>query len=1578
MEKSLTISKKSLPLTSMQYESLRVLGLKHIQELSGKLWTDYNTHDPGVTMLEVLSYVLTDLGYRVNYKIQDILAQDPEAAGAPELKNFYTAGQILPSAPVTLNDFRKLMMDVEVVDDSGDEPAYAGVKNAWIQMATDAEQKIYVDQKKSLLSLDEVSGLTTQDSFYVKNLYDVLLEFDETDELGDLNANTIESELVIYSHAPEPGIEGLTFSIKIEFPHWEDYSVNWSDPVSVQANIGVVTVKVYDLPERYTLEAIVSNKNEIILKGTKETGGTVSNIDGLNALMDQLKDSMFGTDGMLQLYLKKVEKIHQIVDAVKATLHANRSLCDDFFRFNALKVEEILLCADIELEQAADVEEVEARIFKNIGDFLSPQVNFHTLDEMLDKCNDAPRYEISNIITTKKVFTVTGKPVEDFNKDDTITVIGSGKNDGEYTLCCIRENRDDPAFTDLEVSESIDSTDFDEGAYLIRGSTGDADCLSVDRIFEGPKLKHGFIDDEELKAAARRKVIRVSDLIRIIMDVEGVHAVRSIQIANRPQDNNENIESKSVKWCLELHMEENYVPRLHIDDSKLTHYKDQLPFLANRTEVKTLIEELKSGDRPQKLRYPLMDISVPWGNFRDIEKYTSLQEDFPLLYGIGSEGIPGLNSLTGSDKTGRQTEVNQLKAFLLFFDQLLANYLSQLAHTKELFSMNGEKDKFGNYLIDRTYFTQALDTVIPDAGPLFADKAGYPAALQQIAEDKPLYEKRRNKFLDHLLGRFAETFTDYAMLSFKVSGSKAAAELIEDKLRFLNAYPSLSHNRGKAFNYLHPCRVWHVDNVPGLEKRVSLLAGIEERSPLVLRFGKNFTIVSPATAGSTFGLQISDDSANVMFEAGGFVSDDDARAATEAIIVVGLSKENFRIVESDGTFLIELRCDSGLTATSHRTDFTSDAPGGDADQLIDETIRVLEREFFSNPEANRKNLACPLQNYFKVKLLANMGANPPTCTITYSLYAEAFTFTTERELLTGSLTIEAKAGDPEAEVLKKGQEQVYKVLWDVINNGMAEGHYFFIPETAPYTSPYLFVIRDRHGLEIARSIAHDFNDLLATEIGSLVSAKILVSGSTANDGEYTVSTATADGPFVKISVSPAPTPPVFDGRLSWTESFAIIAIDPQAHCIEVSRDLSRVLAAGASVSIEGSDSNDGSYTILKLEVTGGITRVFVKETIPAGEPSGKLVYTKIFEITGLDGTSFTIRGLADRQAVSEMKTFIEKTFFKHEGMHVLEHVLLRPRINEPLFLEMTGTVLQEGLAGEGELYFQKTVPVLSTDSANSTVTVAGDIAGQLTGSLFSIGGGSLNDGDYLLFLKTFDGTNTVLTTDTQQSSILYDLPDGSQPAGQVIFTKKTTVNGISASAKQIVVSDTDALALSAGDVIEIKGSSNNANNFRFSVLTVAQNGSDIEISVDKVEQIVQDALLPINLDQDCQSCQIKDPYSFVATVVLPYWPCRFINMDFRKFMERTLRKEAPAHVLLSICWIDCRQMSEFELKYKAWLLESGKPEPDKAVLSEKLSELIGILTKIRNVYPTGTLHDCEEDENLEGAIILNNSVLGTF
>ncbi|OMP79591.1 hypothetical protein, partial [[Flexibacter] sp. ATCC 35208] len=62
-----------------------------------------------------------------------------------------------------------------------------------------------------------------------------------------------------------------------------------------------------------------------------------------------------------------------------------------------------------------------------------------------------------------------------------------------------------------------------------------------------------------------------------------------------------------------------------------------------------------------------------------------------------------------------------------------------------------------------------------------------------------------------------------------------------------------------------------------------------------------------------------------------------------------------------------------------------------------------------------------------------------------------------------------------------------------------------------------------------------------------------------------------------------------------------------------------------------------------------------------------------------------------------------------------------------------------------------------------------------------------------------------------------------------------------------------------------------------------------------------------------------DPYSFIATVVLPAWPERFRKDGNRQVIENMLQREAPAHVLLRITWLMPKEFCQFESYYKQWI-----------------------------------------------------------
>lgn len=108
------------------------------------------------------------------------------------------------------------------------------------------------------------------------------------------------------------------------------------------------------------------------------------------------------------------------------------------------------------------------------------------------------------------------------------------------------------------------------------------------------------------------------------------------------------------------------------------------------------------------------------------------------------------------------------------------------------------------------------------------------------------------------------------------------------------------------------------------------------------------------------------------------------------------------------------------------------------------------------------------------------------------------------------------------------------------------------------------------------------------------------------------------------------------------------------------------------------------------------------------------------------------------------------------------------------------------------------------------------------------------------------------------------------------------------------------------------------------------------------------ALLPVCLDADCETCGEDDPYSFRLTFVMPGWMQKFRNLNFRKYAERIIRTETPAHLLPKICWVGneiyrgkdetdgiiCQMLALLKLHY------SGSP------LSADINENDRLLTKL--------------------------------
>ena len=128
---------------TLEREKLKEVWLEFMQQLSGDIWTDYNTHDPGITIMEQLCDSLSKINKRATTPIQNLLNSQSRKKREEINNAFYDAVEILPTNPVTKEDYRILIID-----------RIQYVKNAWVEPVRDNLQGIK-GLYRILLQIDE-------------------------------------------------------------------------------------------------------------------------------------------------------------------------------------------------------------------------------------------------------------------------------------------------------------------------------------------------------------------------------------------------------------------------------------------------------------------------------------------------------------------------------------------------------------------------------------------------------------------------------------------------------------------------------------------------------------------------------------------------------------------------------------------------------------------------------------------------------------------------------------------------------------------------------------------------------------------------------------------------------------------------------------------------------------------------------------------------------------------------------------------------------------------------------------------------------------------------------------------------------------------------------------------------------------------------------------------------------------------------------------------------------------------------------------------------------------------------------
>ena len=181
----LTISRAPLE-TALDQPRLYALGLDAVRTLANTLWTDHNVHDPGVTTVEIASYVATDLAMRASLPIEDLLAVE---TGNPERmrERFSSARTLLTNRPVTIRDYRKLLIDLP------------GVRNAWLVPAPLTYYAVSDNNQRRLFVQDP--GVAGAVAIAVRGLYRVLIDFtDEKDTIDKQGEVLRAARATLHAH----------------------------------------------------------------------------------------------------------------------------------------------------------------------------------------------------------------------------------------------------------------------------------------------------------------------------------------------------------------------------------------------------------------------------------------------------------------------------------------------------------------------------------------------------------------------------------------------------------------------------------------------------------------------------------------------------------------------------------------------------------------------------------------------------------------------------------------------------------------------------------------------------------------------------------------------------------------------------------------------------------------------------------------------------------------------------------------------------------------------------------------------------------------------------------------------------------------------------------------------------------------------------------------------------------------------------------------------------------------------------------------------------------------------------------
>ena len=358
------------PATDQHYASLRDEAIIGIQSYAGSKWTDHNEHDTGITTIDAISFALTEQGYFNNITVRQLLQLYGKADAL--VKDFFDQKAVLHNAPVTLFDWRKFLIDQDII------------RNVWLIPLTNITEP-------KLLFKDNQYNFVDGVQINPKGLYDILLEWSPDSVLGELNGNilSVSSTIILPT-----GVQKIYWA-DIIFPFiWDAVDANivfrnilnlvtinlqTTNPLHPQLDPQPGDPNAYFSELNITYNVVNTIKVGIILRINTEITTNSERLAVETAFISLISN----LNGPLAAYNKSVAKAFSLSGQVKDILLEKRNLAEDFVNLRGINIQEIGIQSEIELTPGSNAEDVLAEIFFILDAFISPEFTFQSYNSIV-------------------------------------------------------------------------------------------------------------------------------------------------------------------------------------------------------------------------------------------------------------------------------------------------------------------------------------------------------------------------------------------------------------------------------------------------------------------------------------------------------------------------------------------------------------------------------------------------------------------------------------------------------------------------------------------------------------------------------------------------------------------------------------------------------------------------------------------------------------------------------------------------------------------------------------------------------------------------------------------------------------------------------------------------------------------------------------------------------------------------------------------------------------------------------------------------------------------------------------------